>query len=317
MNSDHDKDDKEALAAEYVLGTLDVDDRANAQMLMAIDPGFTAMVASWERRLGELNELMEPVEPPKGSWQRIQARLAAVEPGGPIWLPGAEELRAPAVRAPDPPPAVSADPTAADAAPAGAETAGGGAEIVVLAQRLRRWRRVTAAVGALAAVLVAVVVARELRPDMMPPALRPAPLVVERPVEVVKTVEVPSPRMAEYVAVLQPDAATPAFLLTFDLDKRMVSVRKVGAPAQSGKSYELWLVSDRMPAPRSLGTVGEQDFTVRRALQDYDMPMLSNATYAISLEPEGGSPTGVPTGPVMYAGKLIQATPPAFPQATP
>ena len=34
-----------------------------------------------------------------------------------------------------------------------------------------------------------------------------------------------------------------------------------------------------------------------------------NATYAVSLEPEGGSPTGLPTGPVLFTGKLIQATP--------
>ncbi|MCC7347136.1 MAG: anti-sigma factor, partial [Variibacter sp.] len=37
-------DDKDVLAAEYVLGTLDADDRANAQMLMAIDPAFAASI---------------------------------------------------------------------------------------------------------------------------------------------------------------------------------------------------------------------------------------------------------------------------------
>jgi anti-sigma-K factor RskA len=29
----------------------------------------------------------------------------------------------------------------------------------------------------------------------------------------------------------------------------------------------------------------------------------------VSLEPEGGSPTGLPTGPVLFTGKLVQATP--------
>ena len=37
----------------------------------------------------------------------------------------------------------------------------------------------------------------------------------------------------------------------------------------------------------------------------------------ISLEPEGGSPTGKPTGPVLYSGKLLQATPPTFAAPSP
>ena len=36
---------------------------------------------------------------------------------------------------------------------------------------------------------------------------------------------------------------------------------------------------------------------------------MMNATFAVSLEPEGGSPTGQPTGPVVFSGKLIKATP--------
>ena len=93
-----------------------------------------------------------------------------------------------------------------------------------------------------------------------------------------------------------------------------MTVRAVGAERQAGKSYELWLVSDKYPAPRSLGLIGEQQFTVREALSGYDAGTINRATYAVSLEPEGGSKTGVPTGPVLYSGKLMQATPPAISQ---
>ena len=48
--------------------------------------------------------------------------------------------------------------------------------------------------------------------------------------------------------MFQKDDASPAFLLTFDLDKRPLTVRRVGAEPQAGKSYELWLVSDKFPA---------------------------------------------------------------------
>ena len=44
----------DALAAEYVLGTLDAGERAQARALLNVDPGFVAKVQFWERRLGEI-----------------------------------------------------------------------------------------------------------------------------------------------------------------------------------------------------------------------------------------------------------------------
>jgi anti-sigma-K factor RskA len=34
---------------------------------------------------------------------------------------------------------------------------------------------------------------------------------------------------------------------------------------------------------------------------------LQDTIFAISIEPKGGSPTGVPTGPIVYTGRLIPA----------
>jgi anti-sigma-K factor RskA len=161
--------------------------------------------------------------------------------------------------------------------------------------------------------LAALVAVQLTNPDLLPVPLQPKPKIVE----VTKTVEVPSPKPAEFVAVLQRDASSPAFLLTFDLDKRLLTVRTVGAERQAGKSYELWLVSDKYPAPRSLGVIGAGPYTVRQPEPEYDPVVINRATYAVSLEPEGGSPTGAPTGPVLYSGKLLQATAPDFPARTP
>ena len=97
----------------------------------------------------------------------------------------------------------------------------------------------------------------------------------------------------------------------------MLAVRAVGAEPQAGKSYELWLVSDKYPEPRSLGLIGAAAYTVRQSDTEYDPVIINRATYAVSLEPEGGSPTGAPTGPVLYSGKLLQATPPDFPARVP
>jgi anti-sigma-K factor RskA len=329
--------DKEVLAAEYVLGTLDAAERAQAQRLIASDPAFAAMVGDWERRLGELNVLVAPVEPPPAILERIKTRKASGDPVVEVLAP--EPPAAEAVPPVEPPPiaALTAElpvaepvaeppviesPTIEPAAPpppppptaaAPARAAAPSAEIIDLSRRARRWRGGAIAIAALAAAFAGLVVVREMRPELMPDPLKPR--VVEK--EVVKIVEVPSPKPAPYVAVLQRDAASPAFLLTFDLERRTLTVRKVGAPRQAGKSYELWLVSDRFASPRSLGVIGNEEFTQRPQLANYDAVTINRATYAVSLEPEGGSPTGKPTGPVLYSGKLLQATPPSFAAPSP
>jgi hypothetical protein len=67
--------DLSALAAEYVIGTLDPDERARANAQLEIDEGFRALVRGWERRLGELHLMVEPVEPDGRIWDRISGRL--------------------------------------------------------------------------------------------------------------------------------------------------------------------------------------------------------------------------------------------------
>lgn len=71
---------KGVLAGEYVLGTLDADERAAAQNLFAEDADFTAKVKVWERRLGELHLMVEPIEPEPDLWARIKARLPEPAP---------------------------------------------------------------------------------------------------------------------------------------------------------------------------------------------------------------------------------------------
>jgi hypothetical protein len=76
-----------ALAAEYVIGTLDPDERARANVQLEIDEGFRAMVRGWERRLGELHLMVEPVEPDGRIWERISGRLGIRTPEPPPFVP--------------------------------------------------------------------------------------------------------------------------------------------------------------------------------------------------------------------------------------
>src|SRR3984957_16433841 len=73
-------DDRDALAAEYVLGTLSADERDQADAMIAIDPGFAEIVHVWERRLGELNVMVEAVEPPPEVWHKVRAEIAKAAP---------------------------------------------------------------------------------------------------------------------------------------------------------------------------------------------------------------------------------------------
>jgi len=95
-------DDLSALAAEYVIGTLDPDERTRANVLLEVDEGFGALVAAWERRLGELHLMVEPVEPNGRIFERIRSRLGIRAPSAPppftpppFVPPAVEPVRAP------------------------------------------------------------------------------------------------------------------------------------------------------------------------------------------------------------------------------
>jgi hypothetical protein len=73
-------EETDLLAAEFVLGSLDAEERSHAQAQLKTDPAFIAMVRIWERRLGELHLMVEPVEPDAKLWQRIKLIAMPAEP---------------------------------------------------------------------------------------------------------------------------------------------------------------------------------------------------------------------------------------------
>jgi anti-sigma-K factor RskA len=287
-------EDHIALAAEYALGTLDADERAQVETMMAVDEDFTAVVHAWEYRLGVLNQMVGSVEPRPIVWENIKTAVGHSEPQAPIVPP----------EAPPPPPSVQAVEPAASGVDA--------SNVVRLSTQARRWRTVATAATAIAAALVAVLGTQIFLPDMLPEGLRPKPRtqVVE-----VKTQPPVAQPAAQYVALLQGQAGGPAFILTVDGATKNFTVRKVGAPpTEAGKSYELWLISDKLGGrPRSLGVIGGSDFVARPVLAGYDTDVVTNATYAVTVEQAGGSPDGNPHSAPVYTGKLIETVPPAAP----
>jgi anti-sigma-K factor RskA len=281
-------EDHIALAAEYALGTLDAEERAQAEAMMSVDKDFAAMVEAWSTKLGALNQMVGSVEPSPEVWDRIKAAAGLSGAQMPLVLPEAA-----------PPPAVEPVVTEATAAPEASN-------VVAFPAPVRRWRTIATAMTAIAAALIAIVVTQVVRPDLLPDSIRPTPRT-----QVVQVPAPPAPAPAQYVAVLQKDGGSPAFILTVDGATRNFTVRKVDAAPEPGKSYELWVISDRLGAPRSLGVIGEGDFTARPALAAYDSSIVRNATYAVTVEPSGGSPNGKPSAAPVFAGKLIETVPQA------
>lgn len=136
---------------------------------------------------------------------------------------------------------------------------------------LALWRCATAVGLALAAGLAAFIV---LRP---PPALPVAALL-------------PSGSSAPaYMAQWQPDSTLRVFALR-------------AAAVAPGKDLELWALPQGASAPIPLGVLPAQG----RSVGSPNVP--ANGTQLlISLEQKGGSPTGRPQGPVLYAGTLHMA----------
>ena len=324
------EDDQDTLAAEYVLGTLSTQERDQAEALLSFDSGFEAAVRQWERRLGELNVMVEAVEPPPRVWEKIKTEIGPVGTAGTIELPQTvapepESLLAAApltaeLLPPETEPA-KATPTQAPIGPSAAPSSPGpgprkverSADVISLESRVKRWRGMTLGIGALAAVFALYIALSQLAPELIPQQLRPPAA------NMMARSEAPARLQQDrLVAVLQQGPTAPAFLLTLDTQHRSLIVRRVSARPEAGRSYELWVISSHFPTPRSLGIVGNDEFTQRALSANYDIDTLRGATYAVSLEPAGGSPSGVPTGPVLFTGKAVEALP-ATPQtpATP
>jgi anti-sigma-K factor RskA len=281
-------EDHIALAAEYALGTLDAAERTQVEMMMAVDTEFTALVHAWEYRLGVLNQMVGSVEPRPIVWENIKAAVGHSGEQAALVLP-------------DGAPPVA--PVAAEPAPVAVDNS----KVIQLSGRLKRMRSFASVATALAAALIAMLAVQVYAPDLLPDGLRAKPRIQAVEVKIPPPPVVPS---AQYVALLQRDGGSPAFILTIDAATKNFTVRKVsGDTAEVGKSFELWLISDRLPQPRSLGIISNGDFTARPVLASYDANTITAATYAVTVEQAGGSSDGKPHSAPIYTGKLIETVP--------
>ena len=92
-------------------------------------------------------------------------------------------------------------------------------------------------------------------------------------------------------------------VVDIDLAARRLTVRPLAAPPPAGHAYQLWMIDPALGAPRSLGLVQSGE-SVRETLTSFDAAVIAGATYAVTVEDRGGSPTGQPTTAPILSGKL-------------
>ncbi|MDP2229220.1 MAG: anti-sigma factor [Moraxellaceae bacterium] len=114
-----------------------------------------------------------------------------------------------------------------------------------------------------------------------------------------------SPAALVDIAVLSTDKAEPVWIVRRRGDDRLEFSGLVNTALPQDRDFELWSIPDG-GAPLSLGVVhlkggSAAELVLTSAARER---LAQGALLAISLEPAGGSPTGAPTGPVLYSGKL-------------
>ena len=220
----------DALAAQYVTGTLRGPARRRFEALLPGHPALRAAVTDWQVRLMPLTAVVVEQSPPPNTWARIEQRLWPQPVAQPWW------------------------------------------------RRLDVWR---AASGLATVAVVALGVLLAQPGEVLPPV----------------------------VVVLQSTGADPALggsvVASFSGDGRSAVARPlVPVAIQSDRSLELWW-APAVGKPKSLGLIKADGVTLlRRGELPGGLKGSGIDHMAVSVEPPGGSPTGQPTGPVVFYGKL-------------
>jgi anti-sigma-K factor RskA len=221
----------DALAAEYVLGTLSRAARERLNRLARDNDSVVTAIRIWQNRLLPLAESLPPVIPPERVWTAILRRVRGQRGSDSIWA------------------------------------------------NLGLWRGLTLASFATVVALSVIL----LTPRS------------ETPLETL-------------VVVLAGQDARPALVAQADRSRRTLTIKAV-APVQptADRVLQLWALPEQ-GNPRSLGLIPASGGGLGVVRLDLPAPAgqaLQNIpALAVSLEPLGGSPTGLPTGPVLYSGPI-------------
>jgi anti-sigma-K factor RskA len=123
--------------------------------------------------------------------------------------------------------------------------------------------------------------------------------------------QAPAPEAPRMMVVMTDKEANPRLTVSWPAagtrQPRALSIRVIGhAEMAPDTAWELWCLPGGGRPPVSMGLITTDIDQVLRLPKD-KWPDLDHAVgLAMSVEPKGGSPTGLPTGPVLYSGPRVE-----------
>lgn len=114
-----------------------------------------------------------------------------------------------------------------------------------------------------------------------------------------------SPAAPEYDRVAVLAGAEGDGLWTISADSGSNRIRVIALtppPAGDEKDYQLWQIKPDNAGVASVGLLSGKSGEIRH--YDLTHPLSGSVAFAVSLEPAGGSPNPVPSGPVLYSGTI-------------
>ena len=222
---------RNALAAEYVLGTLDGKARKRFQQLMMESQSIRETTWMWEQHLNGLGSKLAPIKPAPHVWTNIQAVLEHTPNN----------------------------------------------KVAAISNKVKRFWQSTTLLATAAAFTLAILVARLDNTPVSPT----------------------SP--TQQVAIFVNEETAPLWLLDVKTNNLVIQTT-THLQIKPNNDYQLWMVAEDGRPPISLGLLPQTGSLKLPKHPLFDQ--IEIAALAVSLEPKGGSPTGLPTT-VLFTAPLV------------
>lgn len=294
MNTAHLDNQNDLLIAEYTLGLLDLKDTAQAHALLGNDPKAVVKALEWENAFLALVDQLTPLQPPPQLLQRTQEalglKISPIEPPivadstGEVFnilkTPSSAPLRAEAAQ-----PEIVGRPPASQ--PGRLKDA-----IGLLYGSVWFWRT-------LCAILVLIMLVLALRLNKLQPLAAAAQKAAAEPA---------IPTLVQLAVLQAPgQTSTPGWTVTLDDQHNLVLTPLVHSEIAPNASVQLWTSNDTNRQPRSLGIIDpNQAVAVPAATLG---AIQAGQLFEMTLEEQGGSPSGSPKGAILFIGRMVQLTP--------
>lgn len=108
----------------------------------------------------------------------------------------------------------------------------------------------------------------------------------------------------QYVAVMTNSQQQVSWMVTTNSLNQQATIKVLNSQMlPANKAFELWMLPTGKN-PISMGLLSASEDKILKISTQLLQQLTNSKALAVSLEPSGGSPTGLPTGPVLYQGSL-------------